>query len=415
MTSTTRRQILMRAPGVAVLPAALWMPTAFAQARAQRVLWGGLGFSAPAAEIASRFPMVSGAINQLGGFPQLVRAVVEQLRTNYAAGLEDLGLISAMDDPGLLFNVSLDYEQMFAVPSEDTPGKDIQVSFVYANAQVMYLQPPSNGGGDLRILYSFPFRVQSLETLSANNRSEQEKIFARLLTSASPNLVGTFGNYLKGKRFREGSVPKRLKVRAVGLTPEVVKSNTQLGVARNVGTDFVGRAFSVSLAETSGLSVVPFGANEATTRALAGRFDRMPDIGNLIKNLGSDEAIDIALDLSFHRSFSILDNSNNANNVYTRGVSFIVKATDVIRNRVVFDKKIQMIVSNPLPKRMLDRLADYDMRYMVQLIILLFDTFNTAVMKEDAAMLAKVGLEPAKDMADVKALKALLLTAKYNG
>ena len=74
-----------------------------------------------------------------------------------------------------------------------------------------------------------------------------------------------------------------------------------------------------------------------------------------------------------------------------------------------------MIVSNPLPKRMLDRLADYDMRYMVQLIILLFDTFNTAVMKEDAAMLAKVGLEPAKDMADVKALKALLLTAKYNG
>jgi hypothetical protein len=188
-----------------------------------------------------------------------------------------------------------------------------------------------------------------------------------------------------------------------------------LGVARNVGTDFVGRAFSVSIAETAGLSVVPFGANEATTRALAGRFDRMPNIGDLIKNLGSDDAIDIALDLSFHRSFSILDNSNNANNVYTRGVSFIVKATDVIRNRVVFDKKIQMIVSNPLPKRMLDRLADYDMRYMVQLIILLFDTFNTAVMKEDAAMLAKVGLDPAKDMADVKALKALLLTAKYNG
>ncbi len=80
----------MRAPGLAALPAALWMPTAYAQARAQRVFWGGLGFSAPAAEIASRFPMVSGAINQLGGFAQLVRAVVEQLRSNYAAGLEDL-------------------------------------------------------------------------------------------------------------------------------------------------------------------------------------------------------------------------------------------------------------------------------------------------------------------------------------
>lgn len=359
--------------------------------------------------------MVSGAINQLGGFPQLVKATVDQLRSNYAAGVEDLGLISAMDDPGLLFNVSLDYEQMFAVPSEDTPGKDIQVSFVYANAQVMYFQPPSQGGGDLRILYSFPFRVQSLETLNANNRTEQERIFARLLTSASPNLVGTFGSYVRGKRFREGSVPRRLKVRTVGITPEATRSNSQLGIARNVGTDFVGRAFSVAMAEAGGLSVVPYGANEAITRALASRFDRMPNIGDLLKNLGSDESIDIALDLSFHRSFSILDNSNVANNVYTRGVSFMVKATNVIRNQVVFDKKIQMIVSNPLPKRMLDRLTDYDTRYMVQLIILLFDTFHAAVMKEDAGMLAKVGLDPAKDMGEVRALKALLLTAKYNG
>jgi len=161
--------------------------------------------------------------------------------------------------------------------------------------------------------------------------------------------------------------------------------------------------------------VVPYGPSEAMTRALAGRFDRMPNIGDLIRKLGSEDMVDIGIDLSFHRSFSVLDNSNAANNVYTRGVSFMVKVTDTIRNRVVFDKKIQMIASNPLPKRMLDRLGDYDTRYMVQLIILLFDTFNTAVMKEDGGLLAKVGLDPAKDMADVKALKALLLTAKYNG
>lgn len=411
---TTRRQILLGASSLATLPVALW--PAAARAQAQKVFWGGLGFSAPASEIATQFPMVSGAINQLGGFPQLVRAMLEQLRTNYAAGVEDTGLISAMDDPGLMFNVSLDYEQMFAVPSEDTPGKDIQVSFVYANAQVMYLKPPSNGDGDLRILYSFPFRVQSLETLTAKSRPEQEKIFARLLTSASPNLAGTFGSYLRGKKFRENAVPpKRLKVRTVGVTPEATASNTKLGIARSVGADFVGRAFGVSMAETGGLSVVPYGPSEATTRALASRFDRMPNIGDMIKKLGSEDMVDIGIDLSFHRSFSVLDNSNAANNVYTRGVSFMVKATDTIRNRVVFDKKIQMIVSNPLPKRMLDRLADYDARYMVQLIILLFDTFNAAVMKEDGASLAKVGLDPAKDMADVKALKALLLTAKYNG
>jgi hypothetical protein len=314
-----------------------------------------------------------------------------------------------------MFNVSLDYEQMFAVPSEDVPGKDIQVSFVYANAQILFLKPPRQGDGDLRILYSFPFRVQSLETLSAGNLTEQSQIFARLLTSASPNLMGTFGKYLNGKRFRDTSVPKRLKVRHVSMTPEAISSNTRLGIAQNVGAEFVGRAFSVSMAEIGGYSVVPFGPSEATTRALTDRFDRMPDIGQLIKTLGNDELIDVAIDVSFHRSFSILDNSNNANNVYTRGVSFMVKATDLIRNNVVFDKKIQMIVSNALPKRMLDRLRDYDMRYMVQLIILLFDTFHTGVVKEDPALMAKVGLDPAKDMGDVKALKALLLTAKYNG
>jgi hypothetical protein len=409
----SRRQLLRSASGMALLPLATWHTPGLAQA--QRVFWGGLGFSVPAADIQTRFPMLTGAIKQLGGDPVLVKAMVEQLRKNYAAGVEDTGLISVMDDPGLLFNVSLDYEQMFAVPSEDVPGKDIQVSFVYANAQVMFLKPPRQGDGDLRILYSFPFRVQSLETLSSLDRVEQEKIFARLLTSASPNLVGTFGRYLNGKRFRETNVPKRLKVRNVSITPEAISTNTRLGIAQNLGVDFVGRAFSVSMAETGGYSVVPYGPSEATTRALAGRFDRMPNIGDLIKKMSHDDEIDMAIDLSFHRSFSILDNSNNANNVYTRGVSFMVKATDVLRNKVVFDKKIQMIVSNPLPKRMLDRLRDYDTRYLVQLIILLFDTFNTGVMKEDPVLLAKVGLDAAKDMGDVKALKAFLMGAKYNG
>jgi hypothetical protein len=409
---SSRRQFLCRISSFPVLSVANWPSISHAQG--QRVFWGGLGFSVPAADIQNRFPMVSGAINQLGGFSQLVKATVVQLRKNYAAGIEDTGLISVMDDPGLLFNVSIDYEQMFAVPSEDTPDKDIQVSFVYANAQVMFLKPPRQGDGDLRILYSFPFRVQSLETLTRSNLPEQEKIFARLLTSASPNLVGTFGRYLNGKRFRESNVPKRLKIRQVGVTPEATLSNTRLGIAQNIGADFVGRSFSVSLAEIGGYSVVPYGPTEANTRALASQFDRLPNIGDLIKKLSLDDEIDIAIDLNFHRSFSILDNSNNANNVYTRGVSFMVKATDVINNKIVFDKKIQMIVSNPLPKRMLDRLRDYDTRYMVQLIILLFDTFNSGVMKEDPVLLTKAGLDPLKDMGEVKALKALLINAKYN-
>jgi hypothetical protein len=284
----------------------------------------------------------------------------------------------------------------------------------------MFLKPPRQGDGDLRILYSFPFRVQSLVPVATLNRTEQEKIFAQLLTGKvsgddSRNLVNTFGRYLSGKRFRESSVPRRLKVRQVSVTPEATASNTQLGILQNVGADFVGRAFSVSMAEIGGYSVVPYGPSEATTRALAARFNRMPNIGDLIKELGSDEQIDIAIDLSFHRSLKILDNSNQGTNLYKHGVSFIVKATDVINKKVVFDKKIQMIVDNIVAKRVLDRLRDYDQRYMVQLIILLFDTFISGLVKEDPLILSKVGLDPIKDMGEVKALKALLINAKYNG
>ena len=363
--------------------------------------------------------MVDGAIKQLGDFSVLVKAFIDQLRKNYAAGVEDLALIGPNDDPGLLFNISIDYEQMIVIPNTFSSG-DTQVSFVYANAQVMFLKPPRQGDGDLRILYSLPFRVQSLVPVASLNRIEHEKIFAQLLTGKvsgddSGNLVNTFGRYLRGKRFLESSVPRRLKVRQVSVTPEATASNTQMGILQNVGADFVGRAFSVALAEYGGYSVVPYGPSEATTRALALQFDRMPNIGDLIKELGRDEQIDIAIDLSFHRSFKVLDNSNGAANAYKYGVSFIVKVTDVINKKVVFDKKIQMIVDRGIAKLLLNRASDYDKRFMVQLIILLFDTFIPGLVKEDPLILSKVGLDPIKDMGEVKALKALLINAKYNG
>lgn len=410
-----RRQFLREVSVFGLASTALWPSWVQAQAQAQKLFWGGLGFSVPAADIALRFPMVSGAIKQIGEISLLVKAMTDQVRANYPAGLEDAGQISVMDDPGPLLNISIDYEQTFAVPSDRSPGKDIQVSFVYANAQVLYFRPPRQGDGDLRLIYSFPFRVQSLETTTRGNRTEQEQVFARLLTNASPSLTSTLGSYLRGRRFREGSAPRRLKVRSVTITPEAVKSNAALGITRAVDPDFVGRCFSVSMTESAGLSVIPFGPAEATTRALAERFDRRPDIGRLIKKLGTNDETDIAVDLVFHRSFSILEQSNNANNSYLRGVSFMVKVTDVIRNQVVFDKKIQLVATNEIAKAMLDRLADYNMRYIVQIIILLFDTFNAAVFKEDPSSLSKIGLNPAQDMADIKALKALLLTAKYNG
>jgi len=382
------------------------------------VVWGGLGYSVPNASIPTKFPFVSGAIKQLGGFNKLESALLDQLIKSYPGGVEDNSrkLLSVKDDPGLMFNVALDFEQTFAVPSEDVPGKDIQVSFVYAVAQVLFLDLPRDGagsGGDLKILYSFPFRVQWLETLRANNRADQEQSFAKLLTSSSPNLVGTFGQYVSTKKFKDANAPKRIKVRSVSVTPESSATLEKLGITPVVDAEFIGRTITVSLADVAGISILPYAQSDALNKSLAERFDRFPDISRIFKRLNDDEANDYALDIVFHRCFSILDNSNNANNVYTRGVSFMVKATDLNSNKVVFNKKIQLINSNALPKRMLDRIKDYDARYMSQIIILLFDTFSMAVSKEDAAQLKQIGLDPAKDGEEIKMLKTVLSKCKY--
>ena len=81
--------------------------------------------------------------------------------------------------------------------------------------------------------------------------------------------------------------------------------------------------------------------------------------------------------------------------------------------KVVFDKKIMLIESNELPKSMFDRLQDFDMRYMVQIAIKLFDEFVAGVMLEDKDKLKAVGIDVAKDMADIKALKTALLQCKH--
>jgi hypothetical protein len=100
------------------------------------------------------------------------------------------------------------------------------------------------------------------------------------------------------------------------------------------------------------------------------------------------------------------------NVLYARGLSVLVKVTNVISGKVIFDKKILLVENNELPRAMMDRLKDYDLRYMVQIAIKMFDNFVSAVMKEDAAGLKSVGLDPDKDMGEVKELKQLWLKCR---
>jgi hypothetical protein len=62
---------------------------------------------------------------------------------------------------------------------------------------------------------------------------------------------------------------------------------------------------------------------------------------------------------------------------------------------------------------MFDRLKDYDLRYLVQITIKLFDQFCGALMNENVGVLRALGLETASDLADAKALRQLLLASRY--
>jgi hypothetical protein len=87
--------------------------------------------------------------------------------------------------------------------------------------------------------------------------------------------------------------------------------------------------------------------------------------------------------------------------------------TDVYGKKVIFDKKILLIENNELPKAMFDRLRDFDLRYLVQITIKLFDLFTEAVVSESIDGLKAVGLDQSADLSEVRNLKQALLSCRY--
>ena len=384
--------------------------------RVDQVMWGGMGFSVPNADVLRQFPMVSAALAGVGGQGKLAMAFAEKLGQSYPGGVTDSPskLLDSNSDPALLFSVSLDFEQMILVPNEGG-GSEFQLSFVYALAQVLYLDLPRSGGsdGDLRVLYSFPFRVQSGETPRIGNDQDRITNFKKLLFDLDNSLLNVFDKKVATKKFREARLPKRLKVMSVTVAPEAASSIKELGLTDSLGAQFFGQAMTASLAEKGDLSVLPYSQNDVLNGALASRFNQFPNIGRIFNRLNDPLENNYSIDLTIHRVLRKSNGSNISNILYARGISIFVKLTEVHGKKVVFDKKILLIENNELPKAMFDRLKDYDLRYLVQISIKLFDLFTDAVLSESAEKLASVGLEPSKDMSDVKALKEVLLTCRY--
>ena len=389
---------------------AIWSWLAFGQSQLKlgsQVLWGGLGYSADRIDIPTRFPMVSKAAEQAGWF-NLVSAFTGSLQKNYSAGVAEdpVKMLSSMSDPGLLFTVSLDFEQMILVPNDGGNG-EFQLSFVYALAQVLYLEVPRDGGtdGSIRVVYSFPFRVQSGETARVNNKADQIQNFQKLLFSLDNSLVNVFSRKVASKRFKEGRYPAVLKVVSVKLSPDVDNTFKTLGIQESLSPSFFGQALTASLAEKGEMSVMPY-VNNDTIAELSRRFDKYPRIEQIFSRFSKNSDVDYSIDLTVFKALRQTNGGNVGNVLYARGLSVLVKVT-INSGKVVFDKKILLVENNELPRAMLDRLKDYDLRYMVQIAIKLFDNFVAAVMKEDTVGLKSLGLDPVKDLGEVKELKQL--------
>jgi len=384
--------------------------------RADQVMWGGMGFSVPNADVEKVFPMVSGALGGLGGQSRLAMAFADRLSKSYSGGVTESPekLLDANSDPALLFSVSLDFEQMILVPN-DGGSTDFQLSFVYALAQVLYLDLPRDRGseGDLRVLYSFPFRVQSGETPRIGSKDDRLSNFRKLLFDLDNSLLNIFSAKVASKKFREARLPRRVKVMSVSITPEAESTITELGLSGSLGSQFFGQAMTASLAEKGDISVLPFAQNDVLNGALASRFNKFPNIGKIFTRLNDPFENNYVFDLTVHRVLRKSNGSNISNILYARGLSIFVKCSDVHGKKIIFDKKILLIENNELPKAMFDRLKDYDLRYLVQITIKLFDLFSDAVMSESADKARAVGLDPATDMNDIKNLKQILLSCRY--
>ncbi len=385
--------------------------------RSDKVMWGGMGFSVPNAEISRVFPMLESTLAGVGGQGRLAMAFADRLSHSYAGGVTDdpRNLLDSRSDPALLFSLSIDFEQMILVPAEGR-NTEFQLSFVYAIAQVLYLDlpRPSGSDGDLRVLYSFPFRVQSGDTARIGSTIDRRNNFMRLLFDADNSLVNVFGSKIAGRRFRESMLPKRLKVMSATLTPEASAAIKELGLFEALGSQFFGQAMTASLAEKGELSVLPFSQNDALSRALASRFDQFPDIERLFGRLNDPAENNYLVDLTVHRVLRRSNGSNVSNILYARGLSVFIKFTDVYARKIVFERKILLIENNELPKALFDRLKDIDLRYLVQITIKLFDQFCSGVMNENINILRSLGLETASDLADAKALRLLLLNCRLS-
>ena len=385
------------------------------EANAQGVLqgelsWGGLGYSVPAAEVERRFPQTTQALKLIGGTSILVEKIVQSIRDSYLAGKGTVkDLFEALEGgESLVFCVAFDYEQVVQTPAVGEDGQSDIESFLYCQAQVVYVEPPagSGGGGDFRILYSFPFRVQYNFRNPASNPKRLTSEFSKNFFANEQSLVGVFKSKVASKRFKEKSFPKAIRVTNVQLTKEFTETLDFIKITDRFKSDFVGNAFSRSLSEVGGMSVVPFQANQLLGITLAQRFKRDDKILRLASNMGGKDQLDYVIGIEMHRLLRKVTGENEANVRIARGMSCFIILRSVVKGDELAKVKISLITDVVLDRLSFAKnLQAFDLRYMIEMVVVLFDGFVDLVMRGGDAKYENLGLKKARDEKALLAFK----------
>lgn len=382
--------------------------------------WGGLGYSVPASEVERQFPQTTQALKLIGGTSVLVEKIVQSIKDSYLSGRGTVkNLFQALETgESLVFCVAFDYEQVVRTPAVGEDGQEDIESFLYCQAQVIYVEPPAGSGfgGEFRILYSFPFRVQYNFRNPASNPKRLTSEFSKSLFFNENSLVNVFKSKVASKKFKEKRFPKAVRVTEVRITEEFKKTLDFIKITESFKSAFIGNVFSTALSEVGGMSVVPYQANQLLGITLAQRFKRDDKILQLASNMGGKEQLDYSIEIEMHRLLRKITGENEANVRIARGMSCFITLKSVTRGNELSRVKISLITDVVLDRLSFAKnLQAFDLRYMIQMVVLLFDGFVDLVMRGGDAKYPNLGLKKAEDEKSLLVFKKVFNECIYEG
>jgi len=423
MNAYTRRECITKISKIgapAIFGKFIFLPFPInAQGKLQTELaWGGLGFSISASEFDKREFQTPKSLKMIGGVKVLEDKLIDKINSSYLAGLgrvKNERFENIVGGESLVFCVAFDYEQVVKTPSVGESGFWDVESFIFCQSQVLYIDPPARkgAGGEFRVLYSFPFRVQYNFRIPINDEKSLTTEFSKIFYSNRNSIVNVFDKMIAEKKFSEKRFPKAIRVKKIIFTNEFNSSLDFIQLKNELNDEFVGNAFSTSLSEVGGLSVIPFRSNQLVS-VLATRFREQEKIYNLAADMGGDDQLDYSIQIQLHRLVRRISGENVANVRVARGMSVFLTLRSENTNEEISKIGISIITDIVLDRiSYSENLKSFDLRYLIQMIIQMFDNFTALVVHSDYSKYEKLGLNKNDSQIEIAKFKKVFDECVY--